>query len=415
MSSALFRKEVLESKQLNWLGGVSLSQPLKIWVLVGLMTTSTLLIVCFLFVGEYTRRSRVTGQLVPDLGLSVIVSPTDGVVGRLFPNEGDRVNADDALSVINVPRVTTEGNDTLSIVRTGLDRRQESIQQLGRSQSSRTEAQILGVIRQRDLAAKELDQITKEIETRREQVRIGRETEDRFKQVADDKYVSQLQVNQQQQAVLEFLNMQQLLERQSLSIRRNLTQLEQELQELQAQKSGILAATSGDLAKLDQERVQEEANGQLSIRAPLDGMVANRLIEPGQAVTAGQPILSLLPQGSQLQAQLFVPSSAVGFIEPGDRVLLRYQAFPYQKFGHHGGSIIRVSYSSILPSKNGKDDGEPYYRVIVALDTQTVTAYGKSEPLRPGMKLDADILGERRKLYEWALEPLFSLRGKLVE
>ena len=113
MSSALFRKEVLESKQLNWLGGVSLSQPLKIWVLVGLMTTSTLLIVCFLFVGEYTRRSRVTGQLVPDLGLSVIVSPTDGVVGRLFPNEGDRVNADDALSVINVPRVTTEGNDTL--------------------------------------------------------------------------------------------------------------------------------------------------------------------------------------------------------------------------------------------------------------------------------------------------------------
>lgn len=415
MSSALFRKEVLESKQLNWLGGVSLSQPLKIWVLVGLMTTSTLLIVCFLFVGEYTRRSRVTGQLVPDLGLSVIVSPTDGVVGRLFPNEGDRVNADDALSVINVPRVTTEGNDTLSIVRTGLDRRQESIQQLGRSQSSRTEAQILGVIRQRDLAAKELDQITKEIETRREQVRIGRETEDRFKQVADDKYVSQLQVNQQQQAVLEFLNMQQLLERQSLSIRRNLTQLEQELQELQAQKSGILAATSGDLAKLDQERVQEEANGQLSIRAPLDGMVANRLIEPGQAVTAGQPILSLLPQGSQLQAQLFVPSSAVGFIEPGDRVLLRYQAFPYQKFGHHGGSVIRVSYSSILPSKNGKDDGEPYYRVIVALDTQTVTAYGKSEPLRPGMKLDADILGERRKLYEWALEPLFSLRGKLVE
>ena len=415
MSSALFRKEVLESKQLNWLGGVSLSQPLKIWVLVGLMTTSTLLIVCFLFVGEYTRRSRVTGQLVPDLGLSVIVSPTDGVVGRLFPNEGDRVNADDALSVINVPRVTTEGNDTLSIVRTGLDRRQESIQQLGRSQSSRTEAQILGVIRQRDLSAKELDQITKEIETRREQVRIGRETEDRFKQVADDKYVSQLQVNQQQQAVLEFLNMQQLLERQSLSIRRNLTQLEQELQELQAQKSGILAATSGDLAKLDQERVQEEANGQLSIRAPLDGMVANRLIEPGQAVTAGQPILSLLPQGSQLQAQLFVPSSAVGFIEPGDRVLLRYQAFPYQKFGHHGGSVIRVSYSSILPSKNGKDDGEPYYRVIVALDTQTVTAYGKSEPLRPGMKLDADILGERRKLYEWALEPLFSLRGKLVE
>jgi membrane fusion protein len=123
--------------------------------------------------------------------------------------------------------------------------------------------------------------------------------------------------------------------------------------------------------------------------------------------------MSLLPKGSRLQAQLLVPSAAVGFIEPGDSVLLRYQAYPYQKFGHHRGKVIRVSRSAIAPAGGDGQSAEPYYRVLVALDEQSITAYGKQEPLRPGMRLDADILGERRKLYEWVLEPLYSLRGKV--
>ena len=54
----------------------------------------------------------------------------------------------------------------------------------------------------------------------------------------------------------------------------------------------------------------------------------------------------------------------------------------------------------------------PHYRILVALDRQDVLAYGMPEPLRPGMLLEADILGERRKLHEWLLEPLYSLRGR---
>jgi membrane fusion protein len=163
---------------------------------------------------------------------------------------------------------------------------------------------------------------------------------------------------------------------------------------------------------IDQETIQQETSGEFLLRASLPGLVANRLVEPGQAVQSGQPVMSLLPAGSQLQVQLLVPSAAVGFIEPGDRVLLRYQAYPYQKFGHQRGEVIRVSRSAIAPS-GGDANAQPYYRVLVALDRQSILAYGKQEPLRPGMLLDADILGERRKLYEWVLEPLYSLSGKV--
>jgi membrane fusion protein len=139
------------------------------------------------------------------------------------------------------------------------------------------------------------------------------------------------------------------------------------------------------------------------------GIVAHQMIEPGQAVQGGQALLSILPQGSHLQAMLLVPSRAIGFIAPGDRVQLRYQAFPYQKFGHHVGRVLQVSRSAIEP----KDGGEPRYLVLVELEQQAITAYGKLEPLRPGMLVDADILGEKRKLYEWVLEPLYSVQGKL--
>ena len=225
-------------------------------------------------------------------------------------------------------------------------------------------------------------------------------------------------MQQQEQAGLDQQASTQALQQQASAADRGIAQLEQTLRELPAQRSAQSAARTRDLAQLEGERLQTEANSEVLVQAPVAGMVASRSIQPGQSVRAGEPLLSLLPSGSQLQAQLLVPSSAVGFIEPGDTVLLRYQAYPYQKFGHYEGKVARISRSALSAAEMGSmtgdaKAGEPYYRVIVKLASQSVVAYGKAEPLRPGMMLEADILGERRRLYEWVLEPLYSLHGKL--
>lgn len=107
-----------------------------------------------------------------------------------------------------------------------------------------------------------------------------------------------------------------------------------------------------------------------------------------------------------------VPSAAIGFVKPGDRVLLRYQAYPYQKFGSHEGKVLRVSRSATpLPNSAGANS-EPMYRVLVSLHQQSVQAYGHPEALLPGMRLEADVMGERRRLFEWVLEPLYSVTGR---
>lgn len=407
----LFRPEVLEAKRGSWLGSISLAQPVRLWVLTCVGAISATVVLAFLVFGEYTRRSRVAGELVPDLGLSTVVAPSAGVIATLHADEGDYVQRQAGLLLINVPRVTAAGDDSLRVLRDGQLARLASLGTLQDSQDRQLLVQQQGLQRQRDTLRRELAQLETEIHTRGEQVRIGRETVQRYRQVADQRYVSLVQLNQQEQAMLDMLNAQQSLQRQSISLRRTLAQLEQTLAEVPQQRRASRAAAERDIAALSQEAVQMEANGELLLRAPVAGLVASRLVEAGQAVQTGQPILSILPNGSLLRAQLLVPSAAVGFVKPGDRVLLRYQAYPYQKFGSHEGTVIRVSRSAIAPTL-GNTESEPVYRVLVSLKQQSVLAYGRPEPLKPGMRLEADIMGERRRLYEWILEPLYSVTGR---
>ncbi|MCR6686681.1 MAG: HlyD family secretion protein [Pseudoxanthomonas sp.] len=409
MTGPLFRREALEARKGSWLGGISLSRPLGMWVMTGFAAAMSVLVIAVLAFGEYTRRSKVTGQLVPSLGLATVTAPTSGVVAHLSQEEGGLVGRGDALLRISVPRTTVSGGDALSVIRQGLEARDASLRELERSQLEQLDVQAGGNRQQLADMRGELAQIEGEIGVRREQVRIGRETIQRYERVAGEQYVSQVQLNQQRQALLELVNAQKSLERQAMAMRRSIHQHEQALREMPMQRRNLMAGVSRDKALLAQERIQHEADGELLVVSPVPGIVASRLIEAGQAVQAGQPLLTVLPKGSRLHAQLLVPSHAIGFVEPGDRVLIRYDAYPYQKFGHHGGTVLRVSRSAIPAT--GAQAVEPHYRVLVELDRQTVMAYGRPEHLRPGMALSADVLGDRRKLYEWVLEPLYSLSG----
>ena len=122
-----------------------------------------------------------------------------------------------------------------------------------------------------------------------------------------------------------------------------------------------------------------------------------------------------VPRGSGLHAELLVPTRAVGFIAKGHEVVLRYEAFPYERFGQYRGTVVDISRAVWSP---GEKIGpmavrEPVYRVAVKLETQNVGAIGQEFPLRAGMLANADILLEKRTLLEWMFEPVLQLRGRL--
>lgn len=420
MSQELFRKEALEARRTQWLGAISLAQPLRLWVLTLGAVLVALTVVLFLILGTYTRRSTVTGQLVPSKGLVTVLAPATGVISQLDHVEGDALHAGQRLAVVVTPRATPEGGDTQVALEQGIEQRRDGLVSMQAAQQSQLQAQASGLRAQLAVARRELAQIETEVVTRQDQTRIAGETLARLKQLEDNRYVSVLQIKQQESTALEYTGQAQALQRQAITARRSIAQLEQALRELPGQQQATQAALQRDLAQLGQEQVETQARGALTVTAPVGGMVATQLVKPGQAVQAGQPLMSLLPKNSELEAELLVPSRAIGFIEPGDAVQLRYQAYPYQKFGHQLGKVARISRSALSSGELGTlignaQQGEPFYRITVHLRKQSVIAYGKNELLKPGMLLDADVMGERRRLIEWIFEPLYALKGDIED
>lgn len=410
MSLPLFREEALQARRHSWLGEVVLDQKPSARLLAGGLVLACAGIVLLLAFGDYTRRTRVAGQLVPTLGMATVVAPVSGVVAELAVQEGQRMLPGQSAMQVLVPGATRASGNTLVSLERSLLARRTSVRSGYRAQRQRLDARAAGLEQQQALASAELEQIGAELATRERQYALAQQTLEKFRRMHSTRYVSDLQLQQQESQVLELLGAVQGLQRQRLAVQQKRAQLAQALHEVPQERAAADAAEARELSVLAQEQTELQARGESVVTAPMAGAVGVLFVHAGQTVQAGQPLLALLPASSQLEAHLAVPGAAIGFVAPGDTVLLRYAAYPYQKFGQHRGRVLRISRNALAANEAGS---APAYRVIVALERQSVRAGDRDWALRPGLVLEADILGERRKLWEWLVEPLQTLRGQL--
>jgi membrane fusion protein len=176
-----------------------------------------------------------------------------------------------------------------------------------------------------------------------------------------------------------------------------------------------LGGLERDLAQAKRDAVEQGADQRVVLRAPQSGTVSSVLAVVGQSVSAAAALATIVPQGAALQAELYAPSSAVGFVQTGQAVRLRYEAFPYQKFGQQSGYVLRISRVPLAASElaalavvaTQAGPPEPLFRITVALDDPSTAM-----PLSAGMRLQADVLLERRRLVEWLFEPLLGWRSR---
>ncbi|MCC7248492.1 MAG: HlyD family efflux transporter periplasmic adaptor subunit [Lysobacter sp.] len=417
MTESLFRQEVLDERKDGLFGQISLIQPVRTWVLAACAAAFALALILFLVFGSYTRRNRVSGQLVPVRGLATVVSPAAGLLGEVHVAEGDRVAAGDVLAVVQVPRATVEDGDTSVAMQSRLRTRAESLESAGHARALEVSSQLSGLDQQLQFLSSQAKQLESEIELRQKQVSLANETLARYVSLRESRYVGELQVEQQQSAVIEQTLALRQMQRQATEMHRQIADLKQRREETRASLARTRAEFNRDRAELEQEFVQANAAGGIALVAPVNGGVAGQMLKVGEPVREGQAVMSVIPGDGRLEAQLLVPSRAIGFIREGDPVLLRYQAYPHQKFGHYRGRVSLVSRSvmdrAVAAELAGDNNNEPYYRVSVEIERQAIEAMGKQQRLRPGMLLEADILGERRQLWEWVFEPIQSLAGNL--
>jgi membrane fusion protein len=275
------------------------------------------------------------------------------------------------------------------------------------------------------IAALENEQnfLTKEMELQRTQLQLNQQIEERMRALRARDVVTEPRREEAERERIQQAARLQTLERTQASLQREYLQMKATLHEIPLKRIRQLAEIDRSVAALEQELAEAEARREIMVLAAQDGTVTGLQVETGGTAQPSVPLMNIVPSGATLQAQLFSPSRAIGFVHTGQRVLLRYEAFPYQKFGFHEGVVISVSRSAISPAEMTQQltgltalygTNEPVYRVTIELKQQTVAAYGNQMPLQPGMKLEADVLLESRRLVEWMLEPLFSISGKLT-
>ena len=227
--------------------------------------------------------------------------------------------------------------------------------------------------------------------------------------------MSEAALQQKQDELLDQRGQMANLERNIASLGRDLDAARADLAASSLRRSNTTAQLSRQVSELEQQLTEADARRTVVLTAAADGVVTTLLADVGQAVNPNVPLLSILPAGASLEAQLLVPTRAAGFIKPGQKVALRYQAFPYQRFGHHEGEVTRVGRSVIQPNESNLPLAvtEPVYRVTVKLPSQAVQAYGQAMTLQSGMGVDADIRLDRRRIIEWIFEPILSVTGRV--
>ena len=414
----LFREEVLQSKA-QWMGRITLSQPVSSWLLTALAFSFAIVVLIFLVVCTYTRHETVQGQLIPSAGVLPITARAAGTVTATMVHEGQAVREDQALVELSGEINSVSKGQTQIAVVGDLQAQLTELEALLENQKRLEDQQQKGLSDRIVVLNKQLAEIDRQLSTQREVTGITERRLEKLKPGVQNGTFSQIELEKYQAEALNGNAQLNILTRQRLDTEQQLKAAQDQLQQLpltiEAQRNELRFRLSG----INQSLAQSEAQRAVVLRAPRDGVVTSVAIQNGQTIASGQRLLSILPEGALLQAELWLPSRAIGFLETGNRVILRYPAFPYQKFGQKTGRVIEVSRSSTpateLTTLLGRSVSEPLYRVLVELDQQTVNAYGRAEALKPGMVVDADILLDRRRLIEWALEPLYGVSRSFHE
>ncbi len=384
-----------------------------------------------------------TGKLVPQSYLRIVQPLEQGIVKEILVREGERVAAGQVLMrmdpsltnadrrVVNnemklkhlqLRRIDAEMSGAAITRLTGDDpglRAQVEAQHRARRQAHEdavdTEKATLDKAQQDLRAAQEIESKLKKT------VPMYKETADGWTQLAKEGFAGKLLA---QERVRQYIESEQDLKAQTrnvASLQAAITQAEKRLAQItsnyrqQLQLDRIETATQAH--KLEEELgKQDHRQGLMELRAPQAGIVKDLATHTvGTVAAPGTILMTLVPAGEPLVAEVWVSNDDVGFVHKGQRAKLKLSPFQFQKYGMLEGSVRHISAdasenqssaaTSVEIGRN-KSAMPLTYKTIVEIGTQELVAQGVKYPLAPGMQVAAEIHLGTRTVLEYLLSPV---------
>ncbi|MFM9972766.1 MAG: HlyD family secretion protein [Burkholderiales bacterium] len=349
-------------------------------------------------------------------GVIRVRSPEGAVISSIPVRDGQEVHSGDLLVELSRERFS-EAGPTAALVDRSLGLQAEQIARQTREQLAGAAAAAMGIEDRVRRAEKDMLHLDEEMRLQDQGIASAERVVANLKPLAEERIISDLQYQQQVNQLLDQKSRLQSLKRTREALQAEIRSSRSDLNSVKAKAQAESAGSERTRLALEQDRLQRRSDSAIQLHSPVAGTVTSLLGVVGQRVDPATAIAAIVPANATLQAVLYVPSTAIGFVRTGRRVALRYDAFPFEKFGQYAGTVTKVSEADVpaadfeIPQQSVKD--KTLYRVRVSLDRDQIEAYGSAVKLRPGLTLSANIELDRRRLIDWIFDPLLALGKKL--
>ena len=410
---SLFRQEAIDflHQHRSWGEVVSL-QPISSTILSWALGALVALILFFLSIAQYARKETVTGYLTPTFGTAKIFVPQQGYIKELHVKEGQEVVEGEPLLTVVTSQITANGDDVNATVLAVLAQQRDVVERQIAAEERRTASEHDRLASTIKGIEGETAQLEDQRKIQNERLKLSESFVSSGATLSASGALPAIELKRRELAALEQKQNVASLDQQITARRTQLTDARHTLEQFPIVAAERVRLLRSDLSLIDQRVAEVNGRRAYVIKAPTSGRVSTLQATVGQIADPRHMQLVIIPLDSTLQAELFFPTRAFGFVRPGQQVRILYDAFPYQKFGTYRGSVTKVSHTILTGNETTGPITlkEPAYRVTAALERPDIDAYGLKMPLQPDMLLKADVVLEQRSLMRWLLDPVLSAR-----
>ncbi len=389
-------------------GDINLAIPVR-WQAIGYLLLATLIVaLIFMFSSSYSRVETVSGLIVPDKGIAVAVPTRPGIVSQLLVKEGQAVEQGAALAHITSGETTASGQTAPAQIAASLQIQDERLLDQSSALATASVAEQSRLSVQMTGLEQELRNVAEQIAVQRTLVASAQKELDSAQVVAERGFISRRDMLLREEQLATRKQQLSQLEQSRASKSAQLEDTSRAIGQTAAQAQAQSANFKANRAELARQQVDVSVAGGYTLTAPASGMATAITVKAGQAVGPSTPLLSIIPKGSKLRAELPIPATMIGFVRVGQGVQLSVDAFPYQQFGTIKARIASMP-GAPVSSADAKGNPVPVYVAIAEIDAPYIMAFGKKQPLLSGMTLSARIATRKQSLLEWLFEPLYAV------
>ncbi len=416
----MFRQEALDNRKMKWRGKALLLPGIPLWIIMTACSVFLIVFLIFIIFGSYTRQVNATGEVTTYPRAVTIYANAQGFVTKQYVREGQHIKKGDPLYVIDVSKTTSSGvvsDNQRREIENQLLRIDSMISRLEDNKRDTLDA----LEKQKSLyidAYKRSEGIVKRAE---EGIAIMKQNMESYRGyqkqglINKDQLLNQVVTYYSQQNSL--LNLSGQNEQNALQI----TALESQILTQAAEFDNRIYQMELQRYELQKEMVNTDVGGEIIVRALTDGRVDSLGVTVGQMVNPGDTLLQILPENiRQYWLVLWVPNDALPYLNVGDAVNIRYEAFPAEKFGQFAATIQVISKTPAsaqemmtyagAPKVSQMPQSIPYYKVIVRPEKQMIAYDGRELSLQNGMKANTTLFLEKRKIYQWMVSPFYDMK-----